>query len=120
MKINFRGQDLELHYSLRLFIIYENIIGQGLDVSKDINSFTSILTLFYSAIVATLQYNKMELDVTYDEFIDWLDDGAADKIKEFSEWFIKNLAVQSELTDYNLNKETKTEKLTDKKISSKK
>lgn len=109
MKITFRGQELELHYGMRIYIIYENIMGNTVDF-KDLTKFTSIITLFYSAVVATLQYNKMNTDVTYDEFIDWIDIDTTNKIKEFSEWFVKNLEAQNDRIDVTQEKKIEERK----------
>lgn len=109
MKIIFRGKELELHYSMRIYIIYENIMGKGV-AFEELQSYTSLLTLFYSALAATLQYNKMDSNVTYDEFIDWLDEDPSDKLKQFSEWFVSHLLSQSDKTDTKLEKETKSSK----------
>ena len=98
MKIIFREQELELHYSMRIYIIYENIMGKGLGFEQ-LQSYTAVISLFYAAIVASLQYHKMDSNVTYDEFIDWLDTDSALKIKEFTEWFMSHVLSQSDKVD---------------------
>lgn len=104
MKIIFREKELELHYSMRIYIIYENIMGTNVD-PNDMKSYTSIISLFYAALVASLQYHKMDSNVTYDEFIDWLDDNAQSKINEFSEWFVKSIIAQQDKVDAVQEKE---------------
>lgn len=111
MKITFRGQELELHYSMRIYIIYENIMGEGVKFEQ-MQSYTSILTLMYSAVVASLQYYKRNSNVTYDEFIDWVDVDTEQKITEFSKWFVSSLTAQrdkiDEVQDKNLNDDKKS------------
>lgn len=98
MKINFKDKELELHYSMRIYIIYENIMGKGLGFDQ-LQSYTAVISLFYAAVVASLQYNKMDSNVTYDEFIDWLDNDSALKIKEFTEWFMSHVLAQADKVD---------------------
>ena len=63
MKIKFRDKELDLHYSNRMFIIYENIMGKG--VSFEEQSYTAVITLLYGALIGTLKYNNME---TFSQF----------------------------------------------------
>ena len=98
MKIKIKNQELELAYSMRTYILFENIQGQSLSF-ENLNSYTSLIVLFYSAIVATIQKRKLDITLSYDEFIDWLDDNNGENmIKEFSNWFTtqltNNLALQ--------------------------
>ena len=108
MKINFREQELELHYSMRIYIIYENIMGTGVTFDQ-LQSYTSILTLFYSAIVASLQYHKRDSNVTYDEFINWIDINPTELINEFSKWFVLCLSAQQDKVDEALDKKDNKE-----------
>jgi len=99
MKINIKGTDLELHYSMRMYILYENIMGKSLNF-ENASSYTSLIVLFYSAIIATIQKEKLNMVVTYDEFMNWLDDqNGADIMKEFSDWFTSNLNLNIGLSE---------------------
>ena len=109
MKINFRGQDLELHYGMRIYIIYENIMGKGLGFDE-LQSYTAVISLFYAALVATLQYNKLDSNVTYDEFINWLDEDSALRIQEFTNWFVSCVNAQADKVDEQVKKDTKPNK----------
>ncbi len=98
MKINIKNQELELAYSMRTYILFENIQGQSLSF-ENLNSYTSLIVLFYSAIVATIQKRKLDITLNYDEFLDWLDaNNGENMIKKFSEWFTtcltNNIALQ--------------------------
>ena len=97
MKINIKETDLELNYSMRVYIIYENIVGKALSFDST-NSYTSLVVLFYSAIAATIQKNKLNLVINYDDFMDWLDEHPA-ALQEFSEWFALNMSANMELRD---------------------
>lgn len=99
MKININNTDLELHYSMRMYIIYENIMGKALSF-ENTNSYTSLVVLFYSAVAATIQKNKLNLVINYDDFMDWLDEHPT-SMQEFSDWFAKNITANTELKDIN-------------------
>lgn len=107
MKIIIKNTELELHYSMRMYIIYENIMGKSLSF-ENTNSYTSLVVLFYSAIASTIQKNKLNLVIDYDDFMDWLDEHSA-ALQEFSEWFAKNINANNELKDTEI-KEVETDK----------
>lgn len=110
MKINIKNQELELAYSMRTYILFENIQGQSLSF-ENLNSYTSLIVLFYSAIVATIQKRKLDITLNYDEFLDWLDaNNGENMIKEFSEWFTTQLTNNLALQDAEEEKETKGSK----------
>ena len=110
MKINIKNQELELAYSMRTYILFENIQGQSLSF-ENLNSYTSLIVLFYSAIVATIQKRKLDISISYDEFIDWLDENNGENmIKEFSNWFTTQLTNNLALQDAEQEKETKGSK----------
>lgn len=110
MKINIKNTDIELTYSMRIYILFENITNQSLNF-ENLNSYTSLIVLFYSAIVATIQKNKMNLSVSYDEFMDWLDSSNGEQmIKQFSTWFTTQLTNNLALQDAEEVKETKGSK----------
>ena len=110
MKIKIKDQELELAYSMRTYILFENIQGQSLSF-ENLNSYTSLIVLFYSAIVATIQKRKLDISISYDEFIDWLDENNGENmIKEFSNWFTTQLTNNLALQDAEEEKETKGSK----------
>jgi hypothetical protein len=105
MKIKIKDKDLELHYSMRSFVIYEEITGKSLNL-EDINSLSAIVNLFYSNVLATMQYNNMNLDLTYNDFWNWIDENNGPTlIQEFSEWYMQQLQAQA---DFNTRKSKKT------------
>ena len=113
MKVNIKGKELELHYSMRIYLIYETITGNTLSL-KD-GSYTVSVNLFYSAILASMQHYHLDLDFEYNEYLDWLDEQGIDLIKEFIEWFLKIMNVNTSLVEKQIDetdiKNTDTEKL---------
>lgn len=107
MKVKIGEREIEMHYSLRMYMLYENIVGESVDYSK-FNSFTDMLNLFYCAVLSSMQYHKMELDLKFDEFIDWIDtDKGIIGFTEFSAWYIEHLQLQQELIDKGIEKISK-------------
>ena len=113
MKVNIKGKELELHYSMRIYLIYETITGKTL--SLETGSYTVSVNLFYSAILASMQHANLDLNFEYDEYLDWLDEQGMDLIKEFIEWFLKIMNVNSSLVEKQIDetdiKKADTEKL---------
>ena len=101
MKINIKGTDLELFYSMRVYLIYEQITGSTLSL-KD-GSYTVSVNLFYAAILASMQHYHLDLDFEYDEYLDWLDEQGMDLIKEFIEWFLKIMNTNNSLTEKQID-----------------
>lgn len=118
MKIKIKEQELELHYSLRIYMFYENIMGHSIDM-QTISSYTSLVVLFYSSILATLQYEHKNLDITYDEYMDWLD-SQHNILADFASWFIKNVEVSAKVTPIKDSSDESTDSLAKKKSKSKK
>ena len=48
--------------------------------------------------MATLQYEHKNLDITYDEYMDWLDSQQHTILSDFASWFIKNVQVSAKVT----------------------
>ena len=113
MKVNIKGKELDLHYSMRIYLIYETITGKTL--SLETGSYTVSVNLFYSAILASLQHANLDLNFEYDEYLDWLDEQGMDLIKEFIEWFLKIMNVNSSVVEKQIDetdiKKADTEKL---------
>ena len=101
MKVNIKGKELDLHYSMRIYLIYETITGKTL--SLETGSYTVSVNLFYSAILASMQHANLDLNFEYDEYLDWLDEQGMDLIKEFIEWFLKIMNVNSSLTEKQID-----------------
>lgn len=77
MKVRIKEQEVELRYSMRALFQYENITGQSFN-PKTLQDFC---TFFYCVLVSS---NK-DLDLTFDEFVDYLDEDPS-KMSEFVQW----------------------------------
>lgn len=112
MKINIKGKELELHYSMRIHILYENIMNQSLSAVQ--GNTTSLVILMYCAIMASIQKAKLNLTVNYDEFMDWLDEQNPEIFGEFSKWFAESVeaysGVKLKQDENEAKKQTSTEK----------
>lgn len=111
MKVNIKGNTLDLHYSMRIYLIYETITGKSISLGE--SSFSTLVSLLYSAILGTMQYKRMNLDLDWDTYLDWLDTQKPEILNEFSKWFIGCVNVNNDLIeeDNNQNKNTKKEEL---------
>jgi len=99
MKVEINNKEIELKYTFRAYMIFEQIT----DHSFMGNNLSDFITFFYSVLMAS----DRELAIDFDNFIEWLDDNP-DKLNEFTEWMIANTKKQSELS--NSKKEVKEEK----------
>ena len=117
MKIKIKNHDLELHYSLRILVNYEELTGKSLDFN-DMNNFSSLIKLFYATVVASLQYSRQELDVTYEDFYDYIDNnGNFTLLKEFGDWFAQVFMANLDVENNKVNKDNKkTQKKSDLKL----
>lgn len=97
MKINIKDTELELFYSMRIYLIYEQITGKTLSLEE--GSYSVSVNLFYSAILASMQHNHLDLDFQYDEYLDWLDEQGMTIIQDFIQWFLKIMGVNTSLMD---------------------
>ncbi len=97
MKIQINEQELELHYSLRIYIIYENMTDKSIE-PDDFFKMTNVITLLYAAIVASLQYYRKPASLDWNDYMDWLDTQGGDKILvEFANWFGKESEAQKSM-----------------------
>lgn len=98
MKVDINNREIELRYSFRAYMIFEQITEHSFMG----NNLSDFITFFYSVLMAS----DRELAIDFDNFIEWLDDNP-DKLNEFTEWMIANTKKQSELSS---KKEVKDEK----------
>lgn len=95
MKLKLNGEELELVYSFRSAIYFEQITGHSLDLYN--LSPNDLLTLFYSVVIASLQKNKKPV-ITMLDFMDAIDENDGDKcLVEFANWYIDVLKAQYEV-----------------------
>ena len=81
MKVNIKGQEVELRYSMRSLFMYENITG----ASFNPKSLQDFCTFFYCVVCSS---NK-DLDLTFDDFIDEVIDPNPQLMNVFAEWLGK-------------------------------
>lgn len=91
MKVTIKGKSFDLHYSMRMMIIYENITGENFDFTN-MQSLKQVTSLFLSCILASAKKNGIDLQLTYEDFMDWLDDnGGYELLNEFALWLAKDI-----------------------------
>jgi len=97
MKIKIKDTEFELRYSMRMFINYEAIIGKSLEPT-DLQNYTNFIALFFSCVVASASYHKIQLGLTYEDFINWLDDNGGELILlQFGEWYMNITKANADL-----------------------
>lgn len=97
MKLNINGEELELVYSFRSNIYFEQITGHAVDFTK-LNS-NDLITLFYCIVISSLQKAKRPT-ISMVDFLDVVDDNHGEKcILEFSNWYVKEIQAQYEILE---------------------
>lgn len=105
MKVNIKNKEIELCYTMRMHVIYENITGESVDFTN-MASLKQLTTIFLACILASAKKAKLDFDITYDDYIDWLDDnGGYQLLNEFALW----LAAEMEAKYGLLKKEEEKE-----------
>ena len=84
MKITIKDREIELRYTVRSMMIYENIMGKTF--SPD--GLSEIIIYFYSTILAS----SKDTSISYDDFIDWFDQNP-EALNDFSDWLNSNVKV---------------------------
>lgn len=97
MRIKIKEKELELHYSMRIHILYENIMNQTLSNSDKVGTTTSMIVLMYCAIIASLQYYRMNETLSYDDFLDWVDQQGPSIFTEFGQWFTESVEAYNSI-----------------------
>lgn len=98
MKIQINNTEITLKYSFRSLIIYEKVAGKSFEPK----TLGDIIVYFYCSVLGSAK----DLTITYDEFLDWLDEHPV-AISEFSQWLASVAAVnQQMLTKTDTNTET--------------
>lgn len=92
MTITINEKDIELKYTLRSMMMYENITGKTFAPE----GVSDILTFFYCVVVASAR----NYDLKFDDFLDVIDENQ-DKLNEFSLWLTNVVATQNFLKKTN-------------------
>lgn len=114
-KLN-ENDSVELKYSFRSSIYFEQIANHNLDLSNLTQN--DLITLFYSVVIASLQKAKKPI-ITMLDFLDIIDDyNDGEKcILEFSNWFIEVMKAQYEILNSTEDDKTNKTKTTVKKTN---
>ena len=88
MTITINDKDIELKYTLRSMMMYENITGKTFAPE----GVSDILTFVYCVVVASAKNYELQ----FDDFLDLIDENQ-DKLNEFSLWLTNVVATQNYL-----------------------
>ena len=95
MKIKINNEEIELVYSFRSAVYFEQIAGHNLDFTK--MSQNDLITLFYCVVIASLQKAKKPV-ITMLDFMDAIDENDGEKcIIDFSNWYVQTITAQYEV-----------------------
>lgn len=89
MEITINNKTITLKRTFRSLIAYESATGKAFNPK----TVTESIMYFYCVIIAS----DMELELTYDEFMDWLDDNPK-ALQDFTQWLIEQTEIESKLT----------------------
>lgn len=95
MTINYLGKEIELKYTFRGYIIYENIMGSTYTSA----GMKELIVLFYSMLVAA----DPEVVNDFEGFLNWLDSNQ-NELTKFSEWLVDCLKRNNQVQDQNIEK----------------
>lgn len=107
MKLKYQDKEIELVYSFRSNIYFEQIQGKNIDFTNFTG--TDLMTLFYCVFIASLQKVKLPI-IKLQDFMDVIDDNGGDRcLVEFSNWYVSILQAQYEaIGSMDNNKEENT------------
>lgn len=88
MNITINNKNIELKYSIRALMMYENIKEETFSPSN----ITNIVTFMYCIIVSSAK----NYSITLDEVLDAIDENNG-LLKEFTEWLAKTTENQNKL-----------------------
>lgn len=87
MKLKYQDKEIELLYSFRANIYFEQLQGKNVDFQNF--SSNDMIMLFYCIFISTLQKNKMPI-VSFTDFLDIIDDNEGDKcLINFANWYVE-------------------------------
>lgn len=80
MTVHIKGKDIELKYTIRALMMYENMV----DNTFNPQGVTDMVTFFYCIVLAS----SKDYSITFDEFIDYIDESNY-VLNDFKEWINK-------------------------------
>lgn len=85
MTITIKGREIELKYSIRALLIFENITGESFKG----DTLEQMVTLFYSIVLSSTK----DFTINFDEFLDEIDNNP-ELLKQYTEWLLDMNKVQ--------------------------
>lgn len=86
MTINIKGKDIELKYTIRSLVLYENIMGKSFQPETTMD----VIVFFLCVLLAS----DKTLQLTLDELIDAIDNDNM-LMSKFSEWLTNEITKQN-------------------------
>lgn len=105
MKVSIKDREIELRETIRAHIIYENLTGETFRIDKDDDKVITKYAKFFYAIVLG---SDKTLELSFDEFQDWIDDDI-NRLPEFIEWYMGKMLETYELSGADDNGSKKKE-----------
>ena len=102
MKIQINDREVELKYSFRALMLYENIQNKTFAPQ----SLTDVLVFFFCVILGS----DRDVQLTFDDFLDMIDEKPL-LVAEFSEWLTNELNKDSMLESKEEESEEKKSKV---------
>lgn len=115
MKVKISDKTINLKLSIRTYIYYENITNKAFEL-KDLSNFVNLITFFYSIILSSAKKEDIDFNMTYEEFIEWIDENGGEfLLVDFVNWFVKEQELQAQILRKD-NKKEDTDNKTKKKV----
>lgn len=90
MKLNIKDKEIELKYSIRALLMYENMTDKTFSTSTLL---TDMIVFMYCVVISS----SKDYSLSFDDFIDFLDENP-DAIQEFAEWLKNNVNSNNNFT----------------------
>ena len=90
MKLNIKDKEIELKYSIRALLMYENMTDKTFSTSTLL---TDMVVFMYCVVISS----SKDYSLSFDEFIDYLDENP-NAIQEFAEWLKNNVNSNNNFT----------------------
>jgi hypothetical protein len=88
MIVTIKKKKIELRYTLRAMMMFENVASKTFSPE----GITDIMTFFYCIVLCS----GKDYSLSFDDFIDYLDDNP-EKLTEFSEWLTQVITNENYL-----------------------
>lgn len=98
MEIIINNKSINLKRTFRSLIAYEQAMGKAFNPT----TITESIMYFYCVIIAS----DTTLELTYDDFINWLDDNPT-ALQKFTDWLVKQSEIEGKLTKKKTVKTTR-------------